>query len=212
MSVAARRRRSPLTAASGSAQITYQGNSHAVASSRASIAQPAATRQSPPRAVRHSAHASTAMNTPTNTCRHQVGVPLRPTRRAVSAGMLCVATSCCCSPTASRKPRAWAPKPISPSPASASRLNAAMPSTDRRSRARLGARTKKGSTSPAVTLMPTPATSATAAARKRGLEPALSASAAAISSTISVSLWAPPAASSSNTGFRPTKAAAQRRE
>ncbi len=67
---------------------------------------------------------------------------------------------------------------------------------------------RKGSTSPAVTLMPIPATSDTAAARKRGLAPALSDSAAAKESRIRVSLCAPPIASSSSTGFRPTKAAA----
>jgi hypothetical protein len=55
MSVAARRRRSPLTAASGSAQITYQGNSQAVESSSASVVHPAAMRQSAPRSVRHRA-------------------------------------------------------------------------------------------------------------------------------------------------------------
>src|SRR5438552_9732862 len=56
--VAARRRRSPLTAASGSAQITYHGSSHAVQTSSASVAQPSITRQSAPRAVRHRATAT----------------------------------------------------------------------------------------------------------------------------------------------------------
>jgi len=208
MSVAVRRRRSPLTAARGSAQITYQGSSHAVDSSSASVVHPAATRQSLPRAVRHSAPASTATNAPMNAWRHHVGVPLSPTSRAVSAGMLWVATSCCCSPTALRKPSACEPKPIRPSAASAIRLSTAAPTTGRRSRARGGASNRKGSTSPAVTLMPIPATSATAAARKRGLAPALSASAAASESRIRVSLCAPPIASSSSTGFKPTKAAA----
>jgi len=89
--VAAHRRRSPLTAASGSTQIAYQGNSHAVASSSAIVLQPAATRQSAPRAVRHSANASTTTNAATNRCRHQLGgwaaLPI-PNRRAVSAGKL----------------------------------------------------------------------------------------------------------------------------
>jgi len=67
---------------------------------------------------------------------------------------------------------------------------------------------RKGSTSPAVTLMPIPATSATAAARKRGLAAALSTIAAASERRISVSLCAPPMASSSSTGFKPTNAAA----
>ncbi len=38
-----------------------------------------------------------------NRWRHQPGVPLSPNSRAVSAGMLCVATSCCCSPIAVEK-------------------------------------------------------------------------------------------------------------
>ena len=60
--------------------------------------------------------------------------------------------------------------------------------------------------------MPTPTTSAPAAARKRGLVPAVRASAAASIITISVSLCAPPTASTSSTGFSPTNAAAKRRE
>jgi len=54
------RRRSLLTAANGSTQIAYHGSSQAVEISRAIVVQPAATRQSAPRAVRHSANASTA--------------------------------------------------------------------------------------------------------------------------------------------------------
>ncbi len=215
MSVAARRRRSPLTAARGSAQVTYHGKSHAVESSSASVVHPAATRQSAPRAVRHSAKASTAAKTPMNRWRHQLGVPLSPTRRASSAGTLWVATSCCCSPTALRKPRVCAPKPISPSATSASRLSPALPATSRRRRAPGAPSTRKGSTSPAVTLIPTLATTAPAAARKRrwgGWAALVSARAAASSRRISVSLCAPPTASSSSTGFSPTKAAAQRGE
>ncbi|HXR28809.1 MAG TPA: hypothetical protein VN772_04455, partial [Solirubrobacteraceae bacterium] len=64
-------------------------------SSSASVVHPAATRQSAPRAVRHSASANTSTKPARNRWRHQAGVPLRPTRRAVSAGMLWVATSCC---------------------------------------------------------------------------------------------------------------------
>ena len=52
---ARRRRRSPQTAASGSGHTAYQGSSQAVETSSATVAQPAATRQSAPRAVRHSA-------------------------------------------------------------------------------------------------------------------------------------------------------------
>ena len=177
----------------------------------ASVVQPAAARQSAPRAVRQSSIASTAMNPATKRWRHHVGVPVSPTRRAVSAGMLWVATSCCCSPTAFRNPSACEPNPTSASAPSASRLAAALASAARRSR-RGAARTRNGSSSPAVTLIPTPATSVAAAALKRGLAPAVSASAAASTSSISVSLWAPPTASTSSTGFRPTKAAAQRRE
>jgi hypothetical protein len=83
--------------------------------------------------------------------------------------------------------------------------------TARRSR-RGAARIRKGSSSPAVTLIPTPATSVPAPALKRGLAPAVSERASASTSTISVSLWAPPSASTSITGFSPTNAAAQRRE
>ena len=212
MSVAARRRRSPLTAASGSGQIAYQGKSQAVDSSSASVAHPAATRQSAPRQVRHRAYARTRTNPATKQWRHQLGVPPSPTRRAVSAGMLWVATNCCCSLTALRKPSACEPKPISPSTASRARLRAAPTATRRRSRAVGGANIRNGSASPAVTLIPIPATSAAAPARKRGLAPAVNSSAAASASSWSVSLWAPPTASTSSTGFRPTKAAAQRGE
>jgi hypothetical protein len=212
MSVAARSRRSPLTAASGSSQVAYQGNSHAVESSNASVVHPAAMRQSAPRAVRHSAKASTAANAAMYRWRHQLGVPLSPNSRAVSAGTLWVATSCCCSPTASRKLRACVPKPISPSATSATRPRQAVASACRRSCSRAGASTRKGSASPAVILIATPVTSAIAAARKRGSVPAESASAPASSMMISVSLCAPPTASTSSTGFRPTKATAQRRD
>ncbi len=212
MSVAARRRRSPLTAASGSSQVAYQGNSQAVESSSASVVHPAAMRQSAPRVVRHSAKASTATNAIMNRWRHQFGVPLSPTSRASSAGTLWVATSCCCSPTASRKLRACVPKPTSPTATSATRPRQAVATTCRRSCARAGASTRKGSARPAVILIATPVTSAMAAARKRGLAPAVSASAPASSSRISVSLCAPPTASTSRTGFRPTNAAAHRRD
>jgi hypothetical protein len=183
-----------------------------VDSKSASVVHPAATRQSVPRAVRHSATASASRKRPTNSWRHQVGTPLSPTRRAVSDGTLWVATSCCCSLTALRKPSACAPKPTSPTVASTKRLSAALPATARRSRAWRGASTRKGSITPAVTLIATPATMTPAAPRKRGLLPAVSISAAASSRRISVSLWAPPTASSSSTGLSPTKAAAQRRE
>jgi len=123
-----------------------------------------------------------------------------------------VATSCCCSPTALRNPSAWEPKPISPTAASANKLSAALTATPRRSRVSRGASIRNGSANPAVTLIPMPATSAAAPARKRGLAPAVSASAAASAKMISVSLCAPPTASSSSTGFRPTNAAAQRGE
>jgi hypothetical protein len=188
--VAVRRRRSPLTAASGSGQIAYQGNSQAVDRSSASVVQPAATRQSAPRRVRHRAYMSTTKNPATKQWRHQLGVPCRPTRRAVSAGMLWVATSCCCSLTASRKPSACEPKPISPMAVSSARLNPAPAATRRRSFLLVppAPSTRNGSARPAVTLTPTPATSAAAPARKRGLEPAVNTSAAARASRRSVSL------------------------
>jgi hypothetical protein len=144
--------------------------------------------------------------------RHQLGVPCSPTSRAVSAGMLWVATNCCCSLTALMKPNAWEPKPISPRIASSTKLSPVAPATRRRSRAPCGASIKNGSASPAVTLIATPATSAAAPARKRGFAPAVSSSAAPSASNSSVSLWAPPTASSSSTGFRPTKAAVKRGE
>jgi hypothetical protein len=190
--VAARRRRSPLTAASGSAQITYQGKSQAVQSSSAKVLHPAATRQSAPRRVRHRAYASTTANAARKQWRHQLGVPCNPNRRAVSAGMLWVATSCCCSLTAPMNPNACAPKPIRPSTASSARPSPAAPATRRRSRvpdpSPPAPSIRNGSANPAVTLIPIPATNATAAARKRGLAPAVSSSAAAKASSSSVSL------------------------
>jgi hypothetical protein len=121
-------------------------------------------------------------------CRHQLGVPCSPTKRAVSAGTLWVATSCCCSLTALRNPSACEPKPISPTAPSSARLSPALATTRKRSRVRGVASTRNGSASPAVTLIPTPATSAAAPARKRGLAPAVSASVAASANKSSVSL------------------------
>ena len=126
--------------------------------------------------------------------------------------MLCTATSCCCSPTALRKPSAWLPKPISPIAPSTSSPSAAPSSVRSRSRALGAPSSMNGSDRPAVTFTPTPATSVAAAEPKRGAVPAVSASAAESASRINVSLWAPPTASTSSTGFSPTKAAAQRRE
>jgi hypothetical protein len=130
--------------------------------------------------------------------------------------MLWVATNCCCSLTAPMNPNACEPKPIKPSTASSARLSPAAPATRRRSRAPdpspPAPRIRNGSANPAVTLIPMPATSAAAPARKRGLVPAVSSSAAAKASSSSVSLWSPPTASSSSTGFRPTNAAAKRGE
>jgi hypothetical protein len=213
-STAARRRRSPLTAASGSGQIAYHGNSQAVDSSSASVVHPAATRQSAPRSVRHRAYTKTTTNPAMKQWRHQLGVPTSPTSRAVSAGTLWVATSCCCSLTAPMKPNACAPKPISPSSASSARLSPVALSTRRRSRVpdpfAPAPSIRNGSASPAVTLIATPATSAAAPARQRGFVPAVSISAAPSASSSSVSLWAPPTASTSSTGFSPTKAAAKR--
>ena len=150
--------------------------------------------------------------------RHQLGVPCSPTRRAVSAGRLCVAINCCCSLTAPAKPNACEPKPINPIAATSTKLSAAAPSTRRRSRVRdpdpslPAPSNRNGSASPAVTLTAIPATSAAAPARKRGLAPAVNSSAAASASSSNVSLWSPPTASSSSTGFRPTKAAVKRAE
>jgi hypothetical protein len=186
--VAARRRRSPLTAASGSSQIAYHGNSQAVDSSSASVLHPAATRQSAPRRVRHSAYTKTTTNPAIKQWRHQLGVPCSPTSRAVSAGMLWVATNCCCSLTAPMKPNACEPKPISPRIASNARLTPVAPATRRRSRVLDGASIKNGNASPAVTLIATPATSVAAPARQRGLAPAVNISAPASASSSSVSL------------------------
>ena len=107
--------------------------------------------------------------------------------------MLCVATSCCCSLTALIKPSACEPKPISPSAASSARLSPAASATRRRSRVWRGASIRKGSASPAVTLIPTPATSMAAAPRgwepaPPELAPAVSASAAVSASSSSMSL------------------------
>jgi hypothetical protein len=173
------------------------------------VLQPAVTRQSAPFAVRHSAHASTTAKPATNRWRHQPGVPLRPTSRASSAGTLWVATSCCCSLTAPTNPSACTPKPSTPASASTPSAASAPPATRARSRQRAGASTRNGSTRPAVTLMPMPATSAAAPARRRGLAPALASSAPASASSSIVSLWAPPTVSTSSTGFRPTNAALQ---
>jgi hypothetical protein len=144
--------------------------------------------------------------------RHQSGVPLSPTSRAVSAGTLCTATSCCCSPTALRKPSAWLPKPISAIAPSTTSPIAAPASACSRSRGDRAPSTRNGSARPAVTLIATPATSVADVARIRGLAPALSSSAAASASMISVSLCAPPTARTSKIGFSPTNAAAQRVE
>jgi len=176
------------------------------------VVHPAATRQSVPRAVRHNATASTATKAASSRCRHQLGVPLSPSRRAVSAGTLCVDTSCCCSPTAPRKPSACVPKPINPIAASTARLIAALATIASRSRRPRVPSNRNGSNSAAETLTPTPAISVAAAAGGRAAAPALSASAAASSSSSKVSLWAPATASPSSTGFRPTNAAAKRRE
>jgi hypothetical protein len=159
-SVAARRRRLALRAASGSGQIAYHGSSHAVERSSASVAQPACVRQSAPRAVSHSVSASTAANRPTNTLRHHPGSPTSPNRRAVSAGIECTAISCCCPRNALTKPNACEPKPSTATIASAARQTSTLTSRPRRSRARAGASTRKGSTSPAEALTPTAATSA----------------------------------------------------
>jgi len=167
--VAARRRRSPLTAASGSGQIAYHGSSQAVDISSASVLQPAAARQSAPRAVRHSAYAITIANATTKQCRHQLGVPCKPNRRAVSAGMLWTATSCCCSPTASMKPSACEPNPTSPIAATSARPMTAARATRPRLRqldpSPPAPSTRNGSTTPAVTLTPTPAARVSAPAR-----------------------------------------------
>ena len=130
----------------------------------------------------------TTTNPATKQWRHQLGVPPSPTRRAVSAGKLCVATSCCCSLTAPAKPNACEPKPINPIAATSTRLSAAAATTRRRSRVWRGAINRNGSASPAVTLTAIPATSAAAPARKRGLAPAVNSSAAASASSSSVSL------------------------
>jgi hypothetical protein len=165
MSVTARRRRLALSAASGSAQIAYHGNSQAVEQSSASVAQPACVRQSAPRAVSHSVSASTTANRPRNTLRHQPGSPTKPNRRADSAGSECTAISCCCPRRALTKPNACEPNPSTATSASAARQTSTLTSRPRRSRARGGASTRNGKTSPAEALTPTAATSAPPARR-----------------------------------------------
>ncbi len=89
-------------------------------------------------------------------------------------------------------PNACEPKPIKPSTASSARLSPAAYATRRRSRVSdpspRAPSIRNGSARPAVTLIPIPATSATAPARKRGLAPAVSSNAAAKASSSSVSL------------------------
>ncbi len=196
------------------------------------MAQPAIARHSPPRAVRHSVSTSTTRKPATNRSRHHPGSPLRPTQRAVSAGRLCVAISCCCSPSAPRKPKACVPKPTTATTASSKSTPSALAATCARSRHALGASTTNGSTSPAEAFTPIPTTSRAAVARRSvgfietgsagfietGMPPprargmpvlrAASASAPARTSSTSVSLCAPPTASSSSTGFKPTNTAA----
>jgi hypothetical protein len=130
-------------------------------------------RQSAPRAVRHRVAASTIANPATHRSRHQLGSPLSPTQRAVSAGMLWVAISCCCSPIESRKPNACAPKPTIATIASATSAPAALAATRTRSLIPRGASTTNGSASPAEAFTPTPTTSSAAAARKLGAAPVL---------------------------------------
>ena len=163
--MAARSRQSPPRAASGNSQIAYHGRSHAVEIRSASIAQPAATLQSAPRAVRHSAITSTTEKAPRYACLHQSGVPESPTSRAVSAGTLWLATKCCCSPTASRNPSVCEPKASSPSAARASSASAPLRATAERSRQRGAPSTTNGSTIPAAIFTPMPATTATALPR-----------------------------------------------
>ncbi len=75
-------------AASGSAQIAYQGSSQAVQSSSAIVAQPAIVRQSAPFQAPHRVNASAARKAAVNRSRHQPGSPAMPSQRAVSCGML----------------------------------------------------------------------------------------------------------------------------
>jgi hypothetical protein len=104
------------------------------------------------------------------------------------------------------------PNPATAITSSTAMLASAAAATRTRSRAVRGASTRNGSTMPALSFTPMPATSAAAAPRMRGSVPADSTSAPASAASTSVSLWAPPTASTSSTGFRPTNAAAQRRE
>ncbi len=179
--------------------------------SSASIAQPAQARHSAPRAQRHTCQASTTANTARKACRHHAGVPDSPSSRAVSAGMLCVATSCCWSPSALRKPKAPEPKPASAITARTASHSRMLPSVRRRASRPGRESARKGSVTAAETFTPTPATSAAAAPpAPAATGPAARAMAAASASISSVSLCAPPTASTSSTGFRPTKATGQR--
>lgn len=104
--------------------------------------QPAIARQSAPCAVRRSVSASTATKATPNRSRHQPGSPPIPSQRAVSCGMLCVATSCCCSFSAPAKPNPCTPKPASATSASAASAASAAPSSRSRSRGSRGLSTR----------------------------------------------------------------------
>src|SRR2546425_2096468 len=78
--IASRSLRSPVIAPSGSTQTRYQGRSQVVVTSRPSVAQSAATTQSPPRRAHSSESASAARNPPTVRTRS----PELPTPRPTS--------------------------------------------------------------------------------------------------------------------------------
>ena len=119
-------------------------------------------RQSAPRTVNHSATSAVTTKPAMKIPRHHVGKPCRPNRRAVSAGTLCTATSCCSSCTAPRNPSTCEPNATSPIAATSASAAIALSSRLARSR-RSGAHrralarsSRNGSTRPADTLMPTP--------------------------------------------------------
>ena len=159
-------RRSPPRAASGSSQIAYHGSSQAVDTSSASVAQPAITRQSEPRSVRHMRQREHHAEA------RQIEVPppgRRPRqphqagglgRHAVGGHQLLLlahrveeAERVRAEPDQAQRPPA-PPAPAPPPPAP-SRARA----SDR------GASTTNGSTTPAAIFTPTPATTATALPR-----------------------------------------------
>ncbi len=138
--------------------------SHTRAVARRSTATAQASPSRPSSASRRRARCATGVRAPARAripprtaSRHQFGSPLSPTQRAVSAGMLCVAISCCCSPSASeeaKRVRAEADDRHDREQHKRSQRRSPPPAPARARRR--GASTTNGSTSPAEAFTPTP--------------------------------------------------------